>query len=135
MSSLVSLTKQSTLDAETATMFLQMGIFSRNHPFFREFFQTLKNLKDASDVILFVSQLTISIREKIIELFGQTGIQIPEEQLRLFMETPIELFESFGMSSMTTPPPPPQRGQTILQRLLLLAVIGIVASVIFNYLR
>jgi hypothetical protein len=36
---------------------------------------------------------------------------------------------------MTTPPLPPQRGQTILQRLLLLAVIGIVASVIFNYLR
>ena len=94
MSSLVSLTKQSTLDAETATIFLRMGIFSRNHPFFREFFQTLKNLKDASDVILFVSQLTISIREKIIELFGQTGIQFSEEQLRLFMETPIESFES-----------------------------------------
>jgi hypothetical protein len=40
------------------------------------------------------------------------------------------------MSAMTTPQPsPPQRGQTILQRLLLLAVIGIVATVIFNYLR
>jgi len=37
---------------------------------------------------------------------------------------------------MTTPQsPPPQRGQTILQRLMLLAVIGIVATVIFNYLR
>jgi large subunit ribosomal protein L40e len=94
MSSLVSLTQQSTLNVETATMFLQMGIFSRYHPFFREFFQTLKNIKDASDVILFVSQLTISMREKILELFGQTGIQIPEEQLRLFMETPIESFES-----------------------------------------
>ena len=53
----------------------------------------------------------------------------------LAVRVQIELFESFGMSSMTTPPPPPQRGQTILQRLLLLAVIGIVASVIFNYLR
>jgi len=94
MSSLVSPTQQQTLDVKTATIFLQMGIFSRNHPFFREFFQILKNLKDASDVILFVSQLTISIREKIIELFGQTGIQIPEEQLSLFMETPIESFES-----------------------------------------
>jgi len=94
MSSLVSPTQQSTLNVETATMFLQMGIFSRNHPFFREFFQTLKNLKDASDVILFVSQLTISMRETILELFGQTGIQIPEEQLHLFMETPIETFES-----------------------------------------
>lgn len=94
MSSLVSLKKQSTLDAETATNFLRMGIFSRNHPFFREFFQTLKNLKDASDVILFISQLTISMREKILELFGQTGIQIPEEQLHLFIETPIESFES-----------------------------------------
>jgi hypothetical protein len=37
---------------------------------------------------------------------------------------------------MTTPPPsPPQRGQTILQRLMLLAAIGIVVSVIFHYLR
>lgn len=48
----------------------------------------------------------------------------------------IELFEPFGKSSMATPPPsPPQRGQTILQRLMLLAVIGIVVSVIFHYLR
>lgn len=94
MSSLVSKQQQQTLDVETTTMFLQMGIFSRNHPFFREFFQTVKNLKDASDVILFISQLTISMRENILELFGQTGIQIPEEQLHLFMETPIESFES-----------------------------------------
>lgn len=94
MSSLVSPTQQTTLNVETATMFLRMGIFSRNHPFFRKFFQTLKNLKDASDVILFISQFTISMREKILELFGQTGIQIPEEQLHLFMETPIETFES-----------------------------------------
>ncbi len=36
---------------------------------------------------------------------------------------------------MTTPPLPAQRGQTILQRLLLLAVIGIIATVVFNYLR
>jgi hypothetical protein len=41
----------------------------------------------------------------------------------------------FWMSSMTTPPLPTQSGRTLLQRLLLLAVIGIVASVIFNYLR
>lgn len=95
MSSLVSPTQQpQSIDEETATMFLRLGIFSRYHPFFREFFQTLKNIKDASDVILFVSQLTIYMREKILELFGQTGIQITEEQLRLFMETPIELFES-----------------------------------------
>ena len=36
---------------------------------------------------------------------------------------------------MTTPQLPPQRGQTILQRLLLLAVIGIIATIVFNYLR
>jgi|GEM_PF-1319458 len=37
---------------------------------------------------------------------------------------------------MTTPQPsPPQRGQTLLQRLMLLAAIGIIATVIFNYLR
>ena len=95
MSSLVSKPQQpQSLDVETATIFLRIGIFSRNHPFFREFFQTLKNIKDASDVILFVSQLTIFMREKILELFGQTGIQIPEEQLHIFMETPIESFES-----------------------------------------
>jgi hypothetical protein len=48
----------------------------------------------------------------------------------------IELFELSWMPSMTTPQPlPPQRGQTILQRLMLLAVIGIVVSVIFHYLR
>ena len=95
MSSLVSKSQQPQhLDEETACLFLKLGIFSRYHPFFREFFQTLKNLKDASDVILFISQLMISMREKIRELFGQIGIQIPEEQLHLFMETPIESFES-----------------------------------------
>lgn len=94
MSSLVSQIPQLNLDVETATMFLQMGLFIKYHPFFREFFQTLKNINVASEVILFVSQLTISMREKIIELFGQIGIQIPEEQLYLFMETPIESFES-----------------------------------------
>lgn len=95
MSSLVSKPQQpQSLDEETVSLFLQMGIFSRYHPFFREFFQTLKNIKDASDVILFVSQLTISMREKILELFGQTGIQIPEEQYHILMKTPIESFES-----------------------------------------
>ena len=95
MSSLVSKSQQPQhLDEETACLFLKLGIFSRYHPFFREFFQTLKNLKDASDVILFISQLMISMREKIRELFGQIGIQIPEEHWRLFMETPIESFES-----------------------------------------
>jgi len=94
MSSLVSQTQQQTLNVETATMFLKLGMFSRYHPFFREFFQALKNINDASHVILFVSQLTISMREKILELFGQIEIQISEEQLSLFMETPIESFES-----------------------------------------
>lgn len=94
MSSLVSQTQQPTLDRETATMFLRLGIFSRYRPVFSEIFQTLKNLKNACDVILFVSQLTISMRENILELFGQIGIQIPEEHWCLFMESPIESFES-----------------------------------------
>lgn len=97
MSSLVSQTQQPTLDEETASLFLRLGIFSRYRPFLSEIFQTLKNIKDASDVILIISRITISMRENIIELFGQTGIQIPEEQLRLFMETPIESFESLTM--------------------------------------
>ena len=94
MSSLVSKQQQPTLDRETASRFLKLGMFSRYHPFFREFFQTLKNIKNACDVILFVSQLTISMRENIQELFGQIGIQIPEEHWCLFMESPIESFES-----------------------------------------
>ena len=94
MSSLVSQTQPSTLNKETAILFLQLGIFSRYHPFFNGFFEKLKFLNFTSDVILFISQLTISMREKIQELFGQTGIQISEEQLHLFMETPIESFES-----------------------------------------
>lgn len=96
MSSLVSKPQQPTsFDEKTAFLFLKLGIFSRYRPVFKEIFQTLKNLKKACDVILFVSQLTISMRENIQELFGQIGIQIPEEHLRLFMETPIESFESF----------------------------------------
>jgi len=94
MSSLVS--KPQHFNEEIAFRFLKLGIFSRNHPIFNEVFQTLKNLKDASDVILFISQLTISMKENIQELFGQIGIQIPEEHWRLFMETPIELFESLN---------------------------------------
>lgn len=94
MSSLVSQTQPSTLNKETASLFLQLGMFSRYRPVFKEVFQCLKKLKNACDIILFVSQLTISMRENIQELFGQIGIQIPEEHWRLFMESPIESFES-----------------------------------------
>lgn len=94
MSSLVSKIQPSTLDKETASLFLQLGIFSRYRPVFKEVFQTLKKLKNACDIILFVSQLTISMKENIQELFSQIGIQIPEEHWRLFMESPIESFES-----------------------------------------
>ena len=94
MSSLVSPTQQTTLDVETARIFFKMGIFSKNHPFFNELFQILKKIKVASEVIQFIFQLTNSIQEKIRELFSQIGIQIPEEELHLFMETPIESFES-----------------------------------------
>jgi hypothetical protein len=97
MSSLVSKPQQPQhFNEEIAFRFLQLGMFSRYRPVFKEVFQTLKNLKDASDVILFISQLTISMKENIQELFGQIGIQIPEEHWRLFMETPIESFESLN---------------------------------------
>jgi ubiquitin C len=95
MSSLVSKPQQPpSFDEKIAFLFLKLGIFSRYRPVFNEVFQTLKKLKNACDVILFVSQLTISMRENIQELFGQIGIQIPEEHWRLFMEIPIESFES-----------------------------------------
>jgi len=94
MSSVFSPTQQTTLDVETARIFLQMGIFSKNHLFFNELFQILKKIKVASEVIQFISQLTISIREKICELFIQIGIKISEEQYHILMKTPIESFES-----------------------------------------
>lgn len=95
MSSLVSKLQQSSLDEETACLFLKLGIFSRNNPFFSEFFQQLKQLKVVSDVILFISQIINSMREKIRELFGQIEIQISEEQLILLMESPTDTFNSF----------------------------------------
>jgi len=96
MSSLVSKPQQqSSLDKETACLFLKLGIFSRNNTLFCEFFQQLKQLKVVSDVILFISQIINSMREKIRELFGQIGIQISEEQLILLMESPTDTFNSF----------------------------------------
>jgi hypothetical protein len=94
MSSLVSQTQQTVLDMETTRIFIKMGIFSRYHPFFNKLFEILKKIKDASEVIQFISQLTISIQEKIRELFIQIGIKISEEQYHILMKTPIESFES-----------------------------------------
>jgi len=94
MSSLVSKPQQSTLDKETAMIFLKMAMFSRNPAFFSGFFETLIELKVASDVIRYVSQLRISMKEKIQELYSEIGIQIPEEQLLHFMESPIEIYDS-----------------------------------------
>ena len=96
MSSLVSKPQQpQPLDEKTACLFLKLGIFSRNNQSFSGFFQQLKQLKVASDVILFVSQIINSMREKMRELFGQIEIQISEEQLRLLMESPTDTFNSF----------------------------------------
>ena len=96
MSSLVSKPQQpQPLDKETACLFLKLGIFSRSHPLFSGFFQQLNQLKVVSDVILFISQIINSMREKIRELFDQIGIQISEEQLRLLMESPTDTFNSF----------------------------------------
>ena len=93
MSSLVITTQP--LDKETVYLFLKLGIFSRSHPLFSGFFQQLKQLKLASDVILFISQIINSMREKIRELFDQIKIQISEEQLILLMESPTDTFNSF----------------------------------------
>jgi len=93
MSSLVITTQP--LDKKNACLFLKLGIFSSSHPLFSGFFQQLKQLKLASDIIRFVSQIINSMREKIRELFGQIGIQISEEQLILLMESPTDTFNSF----------------------------------------
>ena len=94
MSSLVSPTQQHSIDRETATTFLKFAMFSRNPAFFSGFFEKLINLKVASDVIQFMSQLANSMKEKIQELYSEIGIQIPEEQLLRFMESPIEIYDS-----------------------------------------
>jgi hypothetical protein len=96
MSSLVSKQQQPQhLDKETACLFLKLGIFSSSHPLFSGFFEQLKFLNFTSDVILFISQIINSMREKIRELFGQIEIQISEEQLILLMESPTDTFNSF----------------------------------------
>lgn len=94
MSSLVSKPQQSTIDKETAMKFLKFAMFSRNPLFFNDFFDKLIDLKVASDVIQFVSRLANSMKEKIQELYSKIGIQIPEEQLLRFMESPIEIYDS-----------------------------------------
>jgi len=93
MSSLVITTQP--LDKKNACLFLKLGIFSSSHPLFSGFFQQLKQLKLASDIIRFVSQIINSMREKIRELFDQIEIQISEEQLILLMESPTDTFNSF----------------------------------------
>ena len=96
MNTLVRTTQQpQPLDEETAYLFLKLGIFSRNNTLFCEFFQQLKQLNVVSDVILFISQIINSMREKIRELFGQIEIQISEEQLILLMESSTDTFNSF----------------------------------------
>ena len=94
MSSLVSQPQQPTLDRETAMTFLKFAMFSRNPAFFSGFFEKLIDLKVASDVIQFMSRLANSMKEKIQELYSEIGIQIPEEQLHRFMESPIETYNS-----------------------------------------
>ena len=93
MSSLVSPTQQ-TLDRETAMTFLKFAMFSRNTAFLSGFFEKLIDLKVAYDVIQFISRLANSMKEKIQELYSEIRIQIPEEQLLRFMESPIEIYDS-----------------------------------------
>ena len=96
MSSLVITTQPQLLDKETACLFLKLGMFSRNNPLFSGFFQQLKQLKLASEVILFISQIINSMREKIRELFGQIEIQISEEQLPSYETVKMDLLELFN---------------------------------------
>ncbi len=84
----------STLTEETISQFIKFAIFSRNPLFFNDFFEKLIDLKVASDIIQFVSRLANSMKEKIQELYSEIGIQIPEEQLHHFMESPVETYNS-----------------------------------------
>lgn len=84
----------STLTEETISQFIKFAIFSRNPLFFNDFFEKLIDLKVASDIIQFVSRLVNSMKEKIQELYSEIGIQIPEEQLHHFMESPVETYNS-----------------------------------------
>ncbi len=92
MNSLVNQTQPQHLNNETARLFLNMGMLIKNNPCFSNFFQQLKKLKLASDVIQFIFEGRISIQTKIHELFAQIGIQISEEQNRRLVESPIDTF-------------------------------------------
>jgi hypothetical protein len=95
MSSLVSKPQQQqSLDRETISQFIEFAMFSRNLLFSNDFFEKLIDLKVASDIIQFISQLANSMKEKIQELYSEIGIQIPQEQLHHFMESPIETYNS-----------------------------------------
>lgn len=91
MSSLVN-TQQPTFNKETLQTFLKLVNGFKYNPFFTELYQLLKNLKNIFDVIIFIAQAKTLIHQNINQMFSMIGIKIPDEQLSLLMEYPVETY-------------------------------------------
>jgi hypothetical protein len=63
------------------------------NPFFTELYQLLKNLKNIFEVIIFIAQAKTLIHQNINRMFSMIGIKIPDEQLSLLMEYPVETYQ------------------------------------------
>jgi len=92
MNSLVN-TQQPTLNHETLQTFLKLVNGFKYNPFFTELYQLLKNLKNIFEVIIFIAQAKTLIHQNINRMFSMIGIKIPDEQLSLLMEYPVETYQ------------------------------------------
>lgn len=91
MSSLVNI--QPTFNKETLQTFLKLVNGFKHNPFFNEFFQSLKNLMNIFDVIIFIAQAKTLIHQNIHQMFSMIGIKIPDEELQKLMEYPVETYQ------------------------------------------
>jgi len=93
MSSLVSKPQQPNFNKETLQTFLKLGLFFKCRPFFNVFFESLKNLANIFDVIIFINRGKTLIHQNINQMFSMIGILIPDEELRKLMEKPVETYQ------------------------------------------
>jgi ubiquitin len=92
MSSLVN-TQQPNFNKETLQTFFKLVNNFKYKQFFNDFFQSLKNLKNIFDVIIFIAESKKLIHQNINQMFFMIGIKIPDEQLSLLMEYPVETYQ------------------------------------------
>lgn len=91
MSSLVSIT-QPPIERKYAQIFLTLVNFYQSNHFLKEL-QRLRNLKTIFDILEFIAQSTSLINQNINMMFSTIRITIPEEQLILLFQSPIETYQ------------------------------------------